>query len=50
MIFRLGLRARDYAFMLFLLLMPVFPQALFTLVGCHLMPFSLLTAWHIITS
>ena len=52
MIFRLDLRTTDYAFMLFLLLilMPVFPQALFTLVGSHLMPFSFFTAWHVITS
>lgn len=34
-------------FMLFLLLMPVFPQTLLALVGSHLMPLSLLSAWHL---
>jgi hypothetical protein len=36
--------------MLFLLLMPVFAQALFALVRRHLMPLSLLSAWHTLTS
>lgn len=34
--------------MLFLLLMPVFPQTLLAFVGSHLMPFSLFSAWHIL--
>jgi hypothetical protein len=37
-------------YILLLLLMPVFAQAFFTLVRRHLMPFSLFSAWHIITS
>jgi hypothetical protein len=37
--------AKQYA-ELFLLLVTVLAQALFALVGCHLMPLSLLSAWH----
>jgi len=31
---------------LFLLLVTVFAQAFFPLVSCHLVPLSLLSAWH----